>query len=61
MARGTLTFKQSDLTRALKGARAAGLEVARVRISKDGAIEMDAGKPLSGEVEQNSQNLWDKI
>jgi hypothetical protein len=45
MARARCTFKQSDLTRALKGARAAGVEVARIKIAKNGTIEIDAGKP----------------
>lgn len=43
MARGPQTFKQADLTRALKGAKAAGVEVCRVKIGKDGTIEIDVG------------------
>jgi hypothetical protein len=32
MARGSITFKQADVTRALRGAVAAGVDVARVEI-----------------------------
>jgi hypothetical protein len=38
MARGKCAFRQSDLTRAFKAARAAGVEVARYEIAKDGRI-----------------------
>ena len=38
MARGKCAFRQSDLTRAFKAARAAGIEVARYEIAKDGRI-----------------------
>jgi hypothetical protein len=38
MARGPLSFRQRDLVRALKGAKAAGLEISRVEIDKDGKI-----------------------
>jgi hypothetical protein len=49
MARGPATFKQQDLTRALKGVTAAGIEVAHIRITKDGNIEIDTGKPPENE------------
>jgi len=38
MARRTSRFRQQDLTRALKGAKAAGVEVGRVEIEPDGKI-----------------------
>lgn len=38
MARGPSTFKQRDLTRAIKAAVAAGLEVERAWIEVDGRI-----------------------
>ena len=38
-------FKKSDVTRATKAVREAGLEIARVEISKDGAIVVIPGKP----------------
>jgi hypothetical protein len=38
MARAPNTFKQGDITRAVKGARAAGVEVARIEIDQTGKI-----------------------
>jgi hypothetical protein len=44
MARSPLTFRQRDLVRALKGAKAAGPEVTKVEIDKDGKIVVIIGK-----------------
>jgi hypothetical protein len=44
MGRGAQTFRQSDLTRALKAAKAAGVEIARIEIARDGTIAMDTGE-----------------
>ena len=38
MARGRCTFKQRDVTAALRAAAAAGVAVARVEVDKDGKI-----------------------
>jgi hypothetical protein len=38
-------FKQIDVTRALKGAKAAGMDVAKVEIDKDGRIVVIIGEP----------------
>jgi hypothetical protein len=38
MARGPCTFKQQDVTRALRATVAAGIEVRRVEIDKNGKI-----------------------
>jgi hypothetical protein len=38
MSRGPATFKQTDLTRALKAARAAGVQVSRFEIDASGKI-----------------------
>ena len=38
MPRGPCTFKQRDVTRALKAAAAAGIKVARIEIDRDGKI-----------------------
>jgi hypothetical protein len=35
-----LIFKKTDLTRALKGVREAGMEIGRIEISKEGVIVM---------------------
>ena len=44
MRRSSL-FKERDVTRAAKAVLAAGLDVARVEISKDGVIVVVPGKP----------------
>jgi hypothetical protein len=43
--RSPSAFKKSDLTRAMKAVQAAGLDIARVEIAKDGAIIVVPGKP----------------
>jgi hypothetical protein len=42
MARSPLLFRQSDLVRALKGAKAAGMKVSKVQIDADGKITVMA-------------------
>jgi hypothetical protein len=54
MARGKLSFRQSDVTRAIKAAIAAGIDVARVEIDKEGKIVIVTGKP---DPVQNSVDL----
>jgi len=44
MPRGRCTFKQGDVTKAVKAAVAAGVEVARVEIERDGRIIVVAGR-----------------
>jgi hypothetical protein len=38
MTRRPCTFRQTDVKRAVKAVRAAGVEVARVQVGKDGTI-----------------------
>lgn len=45
MARGPSAFKQGDIARAVKGVKAAGEEVAKVEIDKEGKIIVSVGKP----------------
>ena len=58
MARGPLTFRQQDLVRALKGAKAAGIDVARVEIDKSGKIVIVTGE---GEPQDGERNEWDEV
>jgi len=44
MSRGPTTFRQSDLTRASRGARNAGVQVSRAEIGKDGKIIIVVGE-----------------
>ena len=55
--RGPCAFRQCDVERAIKAARAAGLEVARVEIDKDGKIVIIAGKPTDA-LERNELDKW---
>lgn len=41
----TKSFRQRDMTRAIKAARLAGLNVERVEVDKDGKIIVVTGKP----------------
>jgi hypothetical protein len=43
MSRRPNTFRQTDLTRAIKAVRNAGVEVARAEIAKDGQIIIIVG------------------
>jgi hypothetical protein len=58
--RSPSTFRQRDLTAAVKAARKAGLEVGRVEIAKDGRISVVVGKAelLS---EPSAENPWDEV
>ena len=50
-------FKERDVTRAAKAVRAAGLEIARVEIAKNGAIIVVPGKADAG----TPANPWDEV
>ena len=60
MARGPLTFKQRDLTAAVKAVAAAGYEIARVRVSRDGDIIVEIGKPRESTALDAEKNEWDE-
>lgn len=45
MNRRPCTFKQLDVTRALRGAKAAGMDITQIEIGKDGKIVLFTGKP----------------
>ena len=62
MARGPCAFKQRDVMRALKATRAAGIEIARVEITKDGKIIVVAGKQQEGSAgDGKGENEWDGV
>ena len=52
MPRAPLSFKQTDITRALKAVRAAGEDVARIEINQNGNIIIVLGKPETDEPEE---------
>lgn len=60
--RGRCTFRQKDVTRALRATVAAGIEVQWIEIHTDGKIILVAGKPR--ELPRDSgdhHNEWDTV
>jgi hypothetical protein len=64
MSRTAARFKQSDVTRALRAARAAGLDVSGYEIDPfTGRIIVSTASPNNGSkpVEEEGVNEWDKV
>jgi hypothetical protein len=57
MARGPSTFRQHDVTKAIKGAAAAGVNIVRIEIAKDGRIVIIAAAEAASPDE--GVNEWD--
>ena len=56
MGRGCLTFRQCDVTRALRAVMAAGVKVERVEIDSVGKITIVTGQASGAE-----RNEWDEV
>ena len=54
-------FRKTDVTRATRAILAAGLDVARVEINKDGVIVVVPGKPEEPADERSETNEWDSV
>jgi hypothetical protein len=61
MSRGLSTFRQRDLTAAVKAMRTAGLEVSRVEIGRDGKIVVIVAGRLTASDQHAEINEWDQI
>jgi hypothetical protein len=62
MPRAPRTFKQRDVTAAIKAVVAAGIEVRRVEVERDGRIVVIAGKPeLSTAERKDAPNSWEGV
>lgn len=60
MARGACTFRQRDLSAAIKAVAAAGMDVRSVEVDKDGKIVIHAAKPEDrAGSEAAAANEWD--
>jgi hypothetical protein len=57
MPRAPCTFKQTDVTRAIKAVLAAGIEVQRVEVDQDGKIAIITGKAEESSVAQRRLGL----
>jgi hypothetical protein len=59
MGRSPSTFKQTDLTRAMKAVAAAGVDVARIEIDKDGKIAIITGRAAElRDAESSDLDAW---
>jgi hypothetical protein len=54
----TMSVRQRDVAAAVKGAVAAGVEVARVEVDKEGRIVIVAGKPSESAAEVSLLDAW---
>jgi hypothetical protein len=60
MSRGPSTFRQRDLTRAVKAVVAAGLRVAGVKVNAQGDIEVVTAREAKQDDPGNAVNEWDE-
>ena len=62
MSRGQQTFKQRDVTKAIKATVNAGIAVGRVEIDKDGRIVIVPARPEdAANGEKPGKNEWDGV
>lgn len=61
MPRSASKFKQGDLTRAVKGAVAAGVKIAQVEIDASGKIILIAENGNRQPIRPASENEWDSL
>jgi hypothetical protein len=63
MARDPLTFRQRDVTAAIKAVKAAGYSVARIEIDRDGKIVIVPAIASGGEpvADKPDSNEWDEV
>jgi predicted aspartyl protease len=62
MSRRQHTFKQSDVTKALKATVKAGIAVGRVEIDKEGKIVIVPARPEdAADQEKPGNNEWDGV
>ncbi len=53
-------FKKTDVIRAAKAVLAAGLEIDRVEVGKDGSIVVMPGRPKENQSTSGEHNEWDE-
>jgi hypothetical protein len=60
MGKGPCTFKEADVTRAIRAAKKAGVAVAGFTVDPDGKITVQIGKPVDEE-KPTGKGEWDNI
>jgi hypothetical protein len=60
MPRRRCTFRETDVKRAVRAVRAAGVEIGRVEVDKDGTIIVVPGK-FGGGGNGEASNSWDEV
>jgi hypothetical protein len=55
------SFRESDVRRTIKAARASGIEIARFEIDRDGRIVVVLGKPVQTVNENEAYNEWNDV
>ena len=60
MARAPSAFRQQDVTRAIKATKAAGVDIARIEVDRDGKIAIITVGP-STLPEAGEENEWDQV
>jgi hypothetical protein len=61
MARSPCIFKQQDITRAIKGATKAGVNIRRIEIAKDGRIVIITAAEVAVQIGPGEDNEWDQV
>ncbi len=61
MPRAPSTFRQQDVTRAVKALAAAGVYIARIEIDKAGKIVIIAGGETNKPGQTTEANEWDRV
>jgi predicted aspartyl protease len=61
MGRGVSTFRQRDVTAAVKAVVAAGVTIARVEVDKEGKIVVIASSANEPAQEDGGRNEWDSV
>jgi hypothetical protein len=61
MARARSTFRQQDVTRAVKAVIAAGLNVAGVKVSAQGDIQVLTNDAKVQDPPTQGENEWDRL
>ena len=61
MSKGRHSFRQSDLTKAIKAVTRAGLSIARVVVEPGGEIVVYPGSPTQNVPVEVNENEWDTV